>query len=91
MNDIPAIAWVIIVFILLLTIGLNYSLYHAYKLRSKNSGDQKSLIQKFGDGLRGPFQTEEKDLQELSHLVAKMRSTEQKSDSSNHTANEKNP
>lgn len=79
MDRIPALAWVGIAIVLIITIGFNYSLISMLRNKpdlkmkrpKRSTADQ---LQKFGEVLRDPFKEERSQLKELNDLVHQLDS-----------------
>lgn len=76
MDQIPPLAWVAIVFIVIITIGVNVSMFDMLRdpsrlrkeMRSRPSGTL-GMMQKASDVLKNPFAGESQQLDELSKRV----------------------
>ncbi|HEX9028561.1 MAG TPA: hypothetical protein VF823_05250 [Anaerolineales bacterium] len=83
MNQIPPLAWVAIIFIVILTLAINFSLITFLRNRdsmdeflrrrqSRHSPQTSQSMQKLVEVARHPFGEEQKQLDELSELVARL-------------------
>jgi hypothetical protein len=71
-KEIPPIAWIVLILIVLFVIILNYSLWSAWK---KRRSQNYYVILKAGHAIRHPFEDENQQLSELSRKVAKFKSS----------------
>ena len=85
MNQIPPLAWIIIVLIILLTLAINFGLIAllrnrsmgdelARRLRERKPNHTAQSIKRFQEVLRDPFRDEREQLNELSDLVNRLNS-----------------
>jgi hypothetical protein len=81
-KNIPLVAWIVIGFLVLMVVLLNFSLWSAWK--RKNSGSSLDIFKKSGQTLRKPWQKEDEQLEKLAREAAKIRENQkdppQKSD-----------
>jgi hypothetical protein len=85
MNQIPPLAWILIVVVVLLTAAINFGLIAllrnrslgsdlAQRLRARRPNRTAQSVQRFQEVLRDPFRQEREQLNELSDLVTRLNS-----------------
>jgi hypothetical protein len=70
-RSIPLVGWIVIGFVVLMVILLNFSLYSAWK--GKNNKNPFDNLKKSGQLLRQPWQKEDEQLEKLAHATAKLK------------------
>ncbi len=85
MNNIPWYGWVLLAFLVVLLVAINFSLITALRNRKKTPGQRNgsSPIQRMSESLRQPWKVEDDMLAELSKRARELRSPEETRPDSN--------
>ncbi|MEN4010977.1 MAG: hypothetical protein AB1453_09805 [Chloroflexota bacterium] len=72
MNDISLVGWIAIIFLILIVLATNLSLFALLRSKKSNQSDSR-IVSDTLKTLKNPWEKENKDLRELSDQVQKIK------------------